>query len=1284
MSEALSYHQLAPNGESAISVDRLAVLLDESGDVPREMILAIRGVVNWSCLLGATPEALNGESEAARKDMQVYLRTLGFLPDKKVLSSATRSTPDVRGARDRLLGLLTDRTLQPEELVDADAEEFAEQQQLTSSQVELLQSIVRHELALDDIDLQSLVEQFPFPVTQYNYFGRFIASNKSGPEKSARHLHMSTPFFVRMRSLLEGLSFNKKRFLVVQTVDRSFEEENESKKPPVRLESPDLNKILHACVSHASDFYGSEQGDSEHPSLACIKLPRLPPVSSYHIKEGEHAAFVAEFYDFLMTGDCVHDLLDKQALSVDDEKDFQRRVKKLESKKARLRLLKSMKPGKTASRVDQSRWERQTGQVENSIDDLNERISEMNHKRNDTKSVLQILNDRATMADLVRFREEVADARSKGQRTVFSVLDDEDTQRDSRNDPRTHHAFLQYMDRAYTSRHESPGIKYVQNASMLLNADAAGILKKGGRNSKASLVSQQLREIEIDKSEMNPSLSFVVDNILPEKTDPELQMLLNHLVSKLQPPGVSHRDHLTYVVRQSAKKRDLSADDYLAYVFDHAAIITQEQLRSLLEVLQELGIHDLPPRCKELAQTRFHLPVHIIEQYTDYVQTYRPDQVGKLPPLFTNLATLGRSLDLGLDSYGMEEEVRRLENHLAQTGLVAIVDGTDYHPELVREVHGEAIKHDQEATTEKWGDYVRPTERLIRAFSRHMMEGAVRDELKNHSLVSPQKPDKMGKILERLYKKFLGIDLNLTPDLSHINRVLSDLTMFDSNTIIVVNADNVRDMEQYRQFIALLEENELKVILSMREAMPGVPSVNIQPFLDHQIPARLANEEESLRRHLGIDQPIDAGVLEFTADQVKRMRKTNDDPLNLNLQVLNAAAQHARMGSHESLHRQDVIAAIPPIFHLPDADQMKERIAAVDSFVERAPLQIFGQQEPIRKLGSKIKSHILGTRDPSRPLTLLLPGPTGVGKTELMIHLAIMLNIPYFHIEGAEFSEPHSTARLVGSPSGYVGPDEGILYKFLDDNILGLTFIDEIEKMHPDVYQALMNYFDKAMLTAGNGKVVRRPGHIIVGASNAGADKLNRHMTDRELRDELSGAFVDRTGRKRPELVRRFDPIMMLALEGQDFEQLMRHNLHEIGNRFGFINANLSLEGVDETAVKTLYEASKDVCNYDERHITAMGFGANLKQVGTKKGAYTMNPSDIVDSGFFFDMRHVSRSLDTLAGSSIQRIVQEQYESGQYRDRDHARRVRLVGVDGLIELQEIGSPHEGNGKVVAG
>lgn len=248
-------------------------------------------------------------------------------------------------------------------------------------------------------------------------------------------------------------------------------------------------------------------------------------------------------------------------------------------------------------------------------------------------------------------------------------------------------------------------------------------------------------------------------------------------------------------------------------------------------------------------------------------------------------------------------------------------------------------------------------------------------------------------------------------------------------------------------------------------------------------------------------------------------------------------------------------------------------------------------------------------------------------------------------VEGAEFSEEHTVSRLVGSPSGYVGPDEGILYTFLKENTMGLVFIDEIEKMHPSVYQALMNFFDKATLTAGNGKTVTRPGFIIVGASNAGADRLTRTLDMREIKEILAEAFG--MGHPRPELVRRFDPIVMPAIEEESFKKMLRASVDAIGSRPGFINANLRLVGFDDAAVELLYNKSRQVCEYNERSLLKLGFRPQEQ-----------GPDS---SGLYYDMRHVSRALDELAGESLRDLAITQYQNGRHAMRGASIPVRLVG-----------------------
>jgi hypothetical protein len=163
-------------------------------------------------------------------------------------------------------------------------------------------------------------------------------------------------------------------------------------------------------------------------------------------------------------------------------------------------------------------------------------------------------------------------------------------------------------------------------------------------------------------------------------------------------------------------------------------------------------------------------------------------------------------------------------------------------------------------------------------------------------------------------------------------------------------------------------------------------------------------------------------------------------------------------------------------------------------------------------------------------------------------------------------------------------------------------------------------------------------------------------MSEREVKDLLAEAFTDRHGNKRPELVRRFEAIPMLALEKEAFMEVLRGSLHTLGKRFGFINANLRLVGADDSAVELLYEASREVCAYSEDGLRRFGFGSGAN------GMCIRTPDQMAaEQDLFFDMRHVSRAFEQLAGESVRQFAEEQYDKGWHRRRQHPRTVRLVG-----------------------
>ena len=204
---------------------------------------------------------------------------------------------------------------------------------------------------------------------------------------------------------------------------------------------------------------------------------------------------------------------------------------------------------------------------------------------------------------------------------------------------------------------------------------------------------------------------------------------------------------------------------------------------------------------------------------------------------------------------------------------------------------------------------------------------------------------------------------------------------------------------------------------------------------------------------------------------------------------------------------------------------------------------------------------------------------------------------------------------------------------------------------------------------------------MIVGAANAGAEKLHRLMNERQVKDVLAEAFTDRYGNKRPELVRRFEAIPMLALEKEHFIAVLRYSLNTLGKRFGFINANLRLAGVDDSAIDLLYEASQEVCAYSEDGLRHIGF-----REGATPGVRVCTPGQLAAQvELFFDMRHVSRAFEQLGGESVRQFAEEQYDKGWHRRRKHPRRVKLVGdrPRGRIVLVDVTETngHTGNGRL---
>ncbi len=156
--------------------------------------------------------------------------------------------------------------------------------------------------------------------------------------------------------------------------------------------------------------------------------------------------------------------------------------------------------------------------------------------------------------------------------------------------------------------------------------------------------------------------------------------------------------------------------------------------------------------------------------------------------------------------------------------------------------------------------------------------------------------------------------------------------------------------------------------------------------------------------------------------------------------------------------------------------------------------QIFGQDGAVRSVAEAIKRSRAGFRDPNKPVaSLLFVGPTGVGKTELTRQLANILGITLHRFDMSEYQEKHTVARLVGSPPGYVGFEQGgQLTEAIRKTPHAVLLLDEIEKAHQDIFNTLLQVMDYATLTDNIGKKADFRNVIIIMTSNAGARDLGK------------------------------------------------------------------------------------------------------------------------------------------------------------------------------------------------
>jgi len=285
-----------------------------------------------------------------------------------------------------------------------------------------------------------------------------------------------------------------------------------------------------------------------------------------------------------------------------------------------------------------------------------------------------------------------------------------------------------------------------------------------------------------------------------------------------------------------------------------------------------------------------------------------------------------------------------------------------------------------------------------------------------------------------------------------------------------------------------------------------------------------------------------------------------------------------KTSSKDSVVTEEDIAAIVsswtniPVTKL--AEEESERLLNLESIIHK---RVIGQNEAVLAVSKAIKRARVGLKDPKRPVgSFIFLGPTGVGKTELSKALAEALfgdENAVTRIDMSEYMEKHTVSKLIGSPPGYVGYEEGgQLTEKVRRKPYSVVLLDEIEKAHPDVFNILLQILDDGRLTDGRGRTVDFKNTVIIMTSNVGVSIIKKQAVlgfatstnDREdVYEKMKANVLEDLKRTfRPEFLNRVDEIIVFhQLEQENLEQIVELMLKSLLDRIKEMNINIEVTG---------------------------------------------------------------------------------------------------------------------------
>ena len=347
--------------------------------------------------------------------------------------------------------------------------------------------------------------------------------------------------------------------------------------------------------------------------------------------------------------------------------------------------------------------------------------------------------------------------------------------------------------------------------------------------------------------------------------------------------------------------------------------------------------------------------------------------------------------------------------------------------------------------------------------------------------------------------------------------------------------------------IDVIDEACSRVRLSTLTAPPDLKA------LEDEIAAVAAKKEEAVK-----SQDFENAAM--LRDEEKQKREA--------LEARKKEWSEQQTKTHGAVTADDIAAVISGWTGVPVAQLTEDEGQRLLHLEDTLHQRVIGQDEAVTAVAKAIRRSRVGLRDPKRPIgSFLFLGPTGVGKTELSKALAEAMfgdENAMIRIDMSEYMEKHAVSRMIGSPPGYVGYDEGgQLSEKVRRHPYSVVLFDEIEKAHPDVFNILLQILEDGVLTDGQGRHIDFKNTIIIMTSNIGAQKITGHTrkslgfaadgasdaerTFEQIREDVLGELKNAV---RPEFLNRIDDIIVFnRLTEEEIAQIADGMLRQVAER---------------------------------------------------------------------------------------------------------------------------------------